>query len=526
MLNDPNIWFDYAGKSVDILQINGKIVPAEEYIFSDCRIYLPTAYLNLNQENTVMIKFSNNYYHDGNGLHSFADIDGSQYLYIQSEPFWGNRVCPLFDQPDIKARYTLHVTAPPAWTVITSEEQNVTMPYTDFLASNKLNPFYDYLREHYGSGKVDQSYQFRQFNQTKILSTYLHNFIAGPYHKIVLPEEKRHKNIPMTIYCRNTLKKFVEDEASNLFAFHIESIRHYEEMFSYDYPFCKCDAIFCPEFTVGAMEYPGSITYSEMLLPKEKSSLTQKSRRSKTIVHEMAHMWFGNTVTMKWWNDLWLNESFADYMAYTCLYNVHKNNPTGDLKCLDGRLMFLIRKEWGYTADERSTTHAIRSEVVDTGVADSIFDGITYSKGAAVLYTFFTFIGQDIFKAAMKEYFQTYQWKNTTLMDLLEIFEKKIDTMVENKLPHHDVKIWMKDWIETPGLNVMTVEEWSEGADSITITQTSYLEQFAQLRYHYFKIGCYDQNCKLIKVIEVHLDKAETNIIKLDDDVKGKACAF
>lgn len=287
--------------------------------------------------------------------------------------------------------------------------------------------------------------------------------------------------------------------------FHKVGIRSHSEIFQYPYPFTKCDAIFCPEFTVGAMEFPGSITYTETYMWKEDNTRTQICARGKTILHELAHMWFGNTVTMKWWNDLWLNESFADFIAYTAFDRITKLGWFGDFVPTHAKIALLTRKDWGYQADKKSTTHPIAGEVCDTNVADSIFDGITYSKGCAVLYNLFTMLGQPLFKEVMAAYFKKYEWANAELKDLLAIVTEKVATLGMGNNPHYNIAQWTTDWLDTAGLNTIEVMSWDQSLTTLPVRQGCYSDDFPTLRHHYMQFGFYDQNGEVMLVKDMYL---------------------
>jgi aminopeptidase N len=370
--NKDNVFVDYAGDSVDAVILNGN---QDEAKAENGRINLNPDFLNVDGINILHIKFSNRYYTDGNGVQTYTDVDGSQYLYTQSEPYWGNRVMPLFDQPDLKAQYILHAASPADWKVITSVPCEYTSTWSDFVAGGYGSDYYRLLREHFP--EIPEGHLWWQFGSTVPLSTYLQNIVCGPYEVIDLPTEKRYRGIPMAIYCRKSLLEYAQQESHNIFEFNMKGIEYYEGLFNLDYPFGKLDTIFCPEYTVGAMEYPGAVTYTERLLPKNKNTTNMISLRGSVILHELAHMWFGNAVTMRWWNGLWLNESFADFVCYMAWAGIREKL---DFETYDAWLRFMTRKGWGYKEDQECTTHQIAAEVANTQVADNIFDGITYSK--------------------------------------------------------------------------------------------------------------------------------------------------
>lgn len=370
--NKDNVFVDYSGDSVDTVILNGH---HDEAKAENGRINLNPEFLNTDGINILHIKFSNRYYNDGNGIQTYTDVDNSQYLYTQSEPFWGNRVMPLFDQPDLKAQYILHAASPADWKVITSVPCEYTSTWSEFVTGGYGSDYYRLLREHFK--EIPENHLWWQFGSTVPLSTYLQNIVCGPYEVIDLPTEKRYRGIPMAIYCRKSLLEYAKQESHNIFEFNKKGIEFYEGLFNLDYPFGKLDTIFCPEYTVGAMEYPGAVTYTERLLPKNKNTTNVVSLRGSVILHELAHMWFGNTVTMRWWNGLWLNESFADFVCYMAWAGIREKL---DFETYDAWLQFMTRKGWGYKEDQEKTTHQIAADVANTQVADNIFDGITYSN--------------------------------------------------------------------------------------------------------------------------------------------------
>jgi aminopeptidase N len=376
--NTSNVFIDYCGDKVDSIILNGTEQDAAAlYDAPKGRINLPADGLNVEGLNIVHIKFANRYYNDGNGIQTYTDVDGSQYLYTQSEAYWGNRVMPLFDQPDLKGKYILHAAAPESWKVITSVASEYTQKWSDFVAGGYGSDYYKLIRTQFAED-IPEGHVWWQFGATQTLSTYLQNIVCGPYQVIDLPAEKRYRGIPMAIYCRKSLLQYAEQEKHNIFEFNMRGVEYYEGLFNLDYPFGKLDTIFCPEYTVGAMEYPGAVTYTEYFLPKNKNTTRMVSRRGSVILHELAHMWFGNAVTMRWWNGLWLNESFADFVCFMAWDNIREKL---DFETYDAWLDFSTNKFWGYKEDQEKTTHKIAAEVADTEEADNIFDGITYSKG-------------------------------------------------------------------------------------------------------------------------------------------------
>lgn len=262
--------------------------------------------------------------------------------------------------------------------------------------------------------KIEATQKYFRFKPTLKLSTYLNNIMAGPYHKIEAPEELCHRGIPMAIYCRQNMAVYAEASKVYVFEAHARGIEFYEKFFNFEYSFSKCDAIFCCNFTVGAMEYPGAITYNESIYLKKKTELSrfEISNRTRVILHELAHMWFGNTVTMKWWNDLWLNESFADFSCFQAWEGITSKL---SFEVSNGWVAFLSRKGWAFLEDQQRTTHPIAAVVPDTTKADDIFDGITYPKGAMVLRQLMILVTTEVFSKALGDYFQEFAFKNTLL---------------------------------------------------------------------------------------------------------------
>ena len=311
----------------------------------------------------------------------------------------------------MKAPYTLSVSAPNDWVVISTEPTASKVP------------------EHNNEQTV------WNFDSTNPLSTYLFTVIAGPYREIVASEDQIYKGLTQSLYCRETLYEYAVKQQHDIFEYNADALRRFEELFGYNYPFKKIDSIFCPEYSIGAMENPGAVTYTEQYLYKKVPTTIEINNRGSTIVHELAHMWFGNTVTMKWWNDLWLNESFADFVNYVVMADQHNNM---SFETIEGWMMFNQRKGWGYRADQMENTHAIYSDVKDVAAADSIFDGITYSKGAATMRQLYALIGRETFTESMKRYFNRNQFDNATLDDLLDVMQEVLtEKNGSGEVPEH-----------------------------------------------------------------------------------------
>jgi aminopeptidase N len=392
--------------------------------------------------NIIIFHFENRYFNDGNGLHTYTDVDGKQYIYTQAEPYWMNRVIPVVDQPNLKGLFSLSAIIPEDWTLVTSVNANRVEPWsTCNTPPNGL--FGNEVFDGYKGKDTQGTKTFYQFPQSQILPSYLFSFVAGPYSEIKLAEENRYNNIPMSIYCRESMVQFIEPQAHNFFEFHKRGIEYYEKSFGMAFMFTKGDIIVCPEYTIGAMENPGAITYSERLCPRGPNSVAELSRRGRVAMHELAHMWFGDAVSVEWWNELWLKESFADYVAYQCAMD------TRDIMGFDtdnAMVNFLLRKCWGYEEDFQSTSHPIAAEILSTQAADGVFDGISYAKGAGVLKQLVLLIGMENFEKAMKIYFQRYAWGNTELKDLMSVFQESLGDLAKEH-PALDINQWSDDWL-------------------------------------------------------------------------------
>ena len=519
--NTKKVFLDYAGDSVSKINLNGKE--------QDATTALQNGRITLNAEdlvdggklNVLTINFANRYYHDGKGPHSFIDVDGSQYLYTESEPYWGNRLLPMFDQPDLKAQFQLHAAAPAEWVVITSVENRYNITWKEFIDRGYGSGFYDQIRDDFK--EIPEDHKFWEFGKTVLLPTYLQNIVCGPFARVDLEPEKRYRGIPMSMYARKTLIEYAEQEKDNFFEFNKLGIEFYEKFFNMEYQYSKLDSIFCPEYTMGAMEYPGAITYTERVLPKGKNTVQDVSLRGMIILHELAHMWFGNAVTMKWWDGLWLNESFADFVCYYAWGGILDKL---DFETEDPWLTFIWRKTRGYREDQLpSTTHPIAGAVANTQVADNIFDGITYNKGASTMKQLLNLIGEERFRKAVSDYFHEFKYGNTELEDFL-FYVKKHTQDIAGLHKAYDIENWRESWLTTSGLNSVQVE-WEAGAKTFKLIQGAALEEYPLLRFHKISIAFFDKDAKInyVEVERIVEDQKETlvdysnqDLIKIPDD--------
>lgn len=409
-----DLFLDFRGRKIELLEINGA---ATEPAWADCRIRLPGELLA--PENRVRIVYENDFDRTGDGFHRFVDPeDGETYLFTDFEPFNAHRLFPCFDQPDLKATYALRVTAPEGWEVVSNAPLARTEPA--------------------GAGRATRaSYTFRE---TARFSTYLFALVAGPYHAV----RDEHRGIPLGIYCRRSLARHLD--AEELFTLTRQGFDFFSAFFDYPYPFGKYDQIFVPETNAGAMENVGAVTFNERNIFRDPPTEHQRMGRAEVLLHEMAHMWFGNLVTMRWWNDLWLNESFATFMAFLGLEQATRFAPAA-WKAFNGI------KAWAYRQDQLCTTHPVAGEVDDTEQTFLNFDGITYGKGAAAMRQLVAAIGMDAFRDGMRLYFRRHEYQNATLRDFLDALAGPTAAAGGPDLPG-----WAALWLERPSLNTLTAE--------------------------------------------------------------------
>jgi len=357
------------------MELNGEDLPPDA--FDGARIRLR----GLAATNTLRVRGRAAYHHDGVGMHRFVDpVDGGVYLYTDAEPYDIHRVYPCFDQPDLKATFELSVLAPAGWHVASNAP-----------ATHVPDP---------GAGG------WWRFARTPPLSTYVTVVVAGQYHVLT----GRSGEVDLALLCRQSLARHLDPE--EIFDVTRRGLDCYEEAFAYPYPFQKYDQAFVPEFNAGAMENAGCVTFSERHIFRSRVTEASRESRADTILHEMAHMWFGDLVTMRWWNDLWLNESFATFMANFAL--VKATRFTGAWTTFSAGW-----KTWAYRQDQLPSTHPIVADMPDIEAVKVNFDGITYAKGASVLRQLVAWVGEEAFLSGIRGYFRRHAFGNTTLDDFL-----------------------------------------------------------------------------------------------------------
>ncbi len=451
--------------------LNGAEVDVTEYRSAD-----GIALTGLQPENVLVVDADLLYTNTGEGLHRFVDpLDGETYLYSQFETADAKRMYACFDQPDLKAAFTIAATVPDHWDV----------------SSNAPVREVENLR----AGKVVR------FETTARISTYITALVAGPYHVV----RDSHDGIELGLWCRASLARYLDVDA--LFEVTKQGFDWFHTNFGTRYPFGKYDQVFVPEFNAGAMENAGCVTITEAYVFRSKVTDNAYERRAETILHEMAHMWFGDLVTMRWWDDLWLNESFATFAALL--------SQVAATRWPEAWTTFAnVEKTWAYRQDQLPSTHPIATDAPDVQTAEVNFDGITYAKGASVLKQLGAYVGVDAFLAGVRAYFDKHAYGNTTLADLLAALEQASG---------RDLGNWSKLWLETSGINTVRPEftldasgAYSEfeivqsAPDDVATTNT--------LRPHRLAIGLYyDRGGVLERVqrIEVDLVGARTPIPEL-----------
>ena len=457
-------YIDCVGSKVISAKLNGVDFDPK---FDGETIYLPA----IAAENILEIEHDGVYSNSGEGLHRFVDpADNEVYLYTQFETGDARRMYACFDQPDQKATFTISTITPKHWEVISNYGIESTKD-------------------------VDIDRKFIQFAQSQVISTYVTAIVAGAYMS-VHDEYKGEKTIPLGIYARKSFFKYVD--AENIFEVTKQGFAYFEKTFGLAYPFGKYDQIAVAEYNWGAMENVGCVTFHEdVLIFRSKVTERNYVSRATTIHHEMAHMWFGDLVTMKWWEDLWLNESFAEWASYQSV--------SESTKYTEAWTEFnSLRKNWAYRVDQLTTTHPIATEMEDLDAVRTNFDGISYAKGASVLQQLVAHVGRDNFIKGLRLYFAKHAYGNTTLKDLIDQLEAASG---------RDLTPWVSTWLRTAGVNtlrpVIAVDGDSYKSISIKQEAPSMPVGSKELRPHRLHVGLFDiQGEKLSRRTSVELDIA------------------
>ncbi|MFF5992838.1 aminopeptidase N [Prauserella flavalba] len=457
-------WVDIVAEGVRSATLNGTALDVSGYVEDD-GVALP----GLAASNELVVEADCRYMNTGEGLHRFVDpVDGGVYLYTQFETADAKRMFACFDQPDLKATYRLTVIAPKDWKVVSNA----------LVESQEDTP----------EGAVRTV-----FAVSERISTYLVALIAGPYAEWRDEYADEHKTIPLGIYCRASLADYMD--AERLFTETKQGFGFYHENFGTPYPFSKYDQLFVPEFNAGAMENAGAVTFLEDYVFRSRVTRYAYERRAETLLHEMAHMWFGDLVTMRWWDDLWLNESFATFASV--LAQAEATEYTGAWTSFAN-----IEKSWAYRQDQLPSTHPIAADIVDLHAVEVNFDGITYAKGASVLKQLVAYVGLENFLAGLRVYFRKHAWDNATLADLLGALEEASG---------RDLSWWSAQWLETTGLNSLRPRFEVDGEGRFTsfaVLQSGAKPGEGELRTHRVAVGVYDDDGsgKLVRTHRVELD--------------------
>ena len=462
-------FIDAITHTVHSITLNGRALdPAA--VADGVRIQLP----DLAAANELTVVADAPYMNTGEGLHRFVDpVDNEVYLYTQFEVPDSRRMFAVFEQPDLKGTFTFTVTAPSHWDVI----------------SNSPTP----APQETAPGDDGGARSVWQFAATPRLSSYVTALIAGPYQSVrseVTSSDGR--VVPLGVFARKSLMQYLD--ADNIFELTRQGFEFFEAQFGCPYPFEKYDQLFVPEFNAGAMENAGAVTILEGYVFRSKVTGAQIERRAITVLHELAHMWFGDLVTMRWWNDLWLNESFAEYMSH--LAAVENTSFTSAWTTFAS-----VEKSWAYRQDQLPTTHPIFAEINDLEDVEVNFDGITYAKGASVLRQLVAWVGPEQFMAGVREYFGKHAWRNTELSDLMVELEKASG---------RDLDQWGRLWLETAGVNTLKPELETDAdgnLSSFAIIQSA-VQDWPTIRPHRLAVGFYNLNGagKLERVHREELD--------------------
>ncbi|MFJ7588166.1 aminopeptidase N [Streptomyces sp. NPDC097617] len=479
-------FIDLVAPAVHEVVLNGKSLDVAA-VFHDSRIALSHLVTGANELRVVA---DCAYTNTGEGLHRFVDpVDQQAYLYTQFEVPDARRVFASFEQPDLKATFQFTVTAPEGWTVISNSPRDVPE----------------------GAEAADVKDNVWRFEPTPRISSYITALIVGPYHAVHSSYEGPDgQSVPLGIYCRPSLAEFLDADA--IFDVTRQGFDWFQEKFACAYPFAKYDQLFVPEFNAGAMENAGAVTIRDQYVFRSKVTDAAYEARAETILHELAHMWFGDLVTMEWWNDLWLNESFATYTSIACQADADGTKWPQAWTTFANSM-----KTWAYRQDQLPSTHPIMADIRDLDDVMVNFDGITYAKGASVLKQLVAYVGTDAFFKGVQAYFKAHAFGNTRLSDLLGALEETSG---------RDLTAWSKAWLETAGINILRPEVTTDANGAITAfgirQEAPALPAGAKgestLRPHRIAVGLYElQDGALVRTdrIELDIDGALTTVPEL-----------
>ncbi|OBG37140.1 aminopeptidase N [Mycolicibacter heraklionensis] len=452
---------DIAAETIHSATLNGRALDVSAYDES-----VGVTLSGLAEHNTVEIDAQCYYSNTGEGLHRFVDpVDDEVYLYSQFETADAKRMFACFDQPDLKATFDVTVTAPSHWQVI---------------SNGATSSVHDGVHT---------------FETTPKMSTYLVALIAGPYARWDDVYRDEHSEIPLGLFCRASLAEHMD--AERLFTETKQGFGFYHSNFGVPYAFGKYDQLFVPEFNAGAMENAGAVTFLEDYVFRSKVTRASYERRAETVLHEMAHMWFGDLVTMRWWDDLWLNESFATFASVLCQSEATEYTSAWTT-------FANAEKSWAYRQDQLPSTHPIAADIPDLAAVEVNFDGITYAKGASVLKQLVAYVGLEHFLAGLRDYFAAHAFDNATFDDLLAALEKASG---------RDLSDWGRQWLKTTGLNTLRADFDVDGDGRFTrfaVTQGGAAPGAGETRVHRLAIGIYgDDPSGSGRLVRVHREELD-----------------
>jgi len=462
-------FLDFVGDEIAAATLNGRQLDVDAWTNAGG---LPLA--DLEEHNELIIEAVGLYTNTGEGVHRFVDpVDDAVYLYTQFETADAKRLFACFDQPDLKATYSFTVTVPTGWQVISngaSTSIETAPPTAEQDAAGIGGP------------------SIHRFATTQPMSTYVTALIAGPFHVV----RDHHDGIDLALYCRRTLAQHLDSD--RLFTETKQGFDFFHQAFGVRYPFGKYDQLFVPEFNAGAMENAGAVTFREEYVFRSRVTHYLYERRCETLLHEMAHMWFGDLVTMRWWDDLWLNESFATWASmvaqesateYTNAWTTFAN----------------VEKSWAYVQDQLPSTHPIAADMVDLDAVEVNFDGITYAKGASVLKQMAAYVGFEQFLTGLGSYFREFAFRNATLADLMGHL---------TEASGRDLTAWTQQWLQTTGINELHAEfevDANGAYTSFAVIQDGAEPGAGEYRTHRLAVGVYDDtDGSLVRTQRVELD--------------------
>ncbi|HET6825989.1 MAG TPA: aminopeptidase N [Amnibacterium sp.] len=463
---------------VHLVRLNGvDLDPAE--VSDGVRITLA----DLRDENELVVVADARYTNTGEGLHRFLDpVDGEVYLYSQFAVPDARRMFAVFEQPDLKSTFRLTVTAPAHWQVVSNQPTPEPVPLAEGGARWSFAP-------------------------TPRLSSYLVALVAGPYAarrgELTSCDGRR---IPLGAFARKSLEPYLD--AEEMFAKATAGVAFYEAAFGVPFPFDKYDQLFVPEYNLGAMENAGAVTFAETFVFRSRVTEAMRESRAMVVLHELAHMWFGDLVTMRWWDDVWLNESFATFVSYLATAEVTEWRDAWASFDAD-------EKSWAYEQDQLPSTHPIEAEIPDIEAVQVNFDGITYAKGASVLKQLVAYVGREPFLTGVGAYLRRHAWGNATLANLFEQLEAASG---------RDLAAWSRAWLRTSGVNTLT-PEIAVAEDVVVRLDLLQTATDDVLRPHRLAVGFYDeQDGRLVRTRRIELDvTGELTAVPVPDGVRMPA---